>query len=978
MSDVESTRGPRSARSQLISPVLVGRAAELDTLRTAVAGPPSVAVISGEAGIGKSRLIRELIDYRTPSGGTVLAGRGYPIHEPFPLGAVLDAVSSLGDTVGVLDLSPLAGTLRPLLPELAGHLPAPLSPLTDPAAQRHRLFRALAELVERIGDAVLVLEDLHWADGQTIDFLGFLLSNQPPKLATVLSYRDDDAPDAVRALLARVQSSTPVWRIALRPLEIRQTGELTAAILDTPHVTDELAAHLRERTGGVPYAVEEVLAVLQERGGISRHGHRWARRELAALTVPDAIRDAVLERFYRLLADGRTIVEVAAVLQVPATEGMLRATSALSGDAATAALTAAVTSGLLEEQAGRLGFRHVLAAQAVEQALPGPHRRALHARAADALAQQAQPPLGRLANHLRCAGQLEQWAGCAEQAADQASALGHDAGAASMLKDVLTDAPLGPGQRVRVARKLAHAALYGVTHLDALTPLRDVLARESMSRIDRGQLRCDVAQLLAQAGDELAAYEQFEAAVTDLDGHPAAQARAMAALAMLNVPGRQVDRLAWANRALAALATTHDPYAETVVRGNRMVTLLSAGDPTWREELPALQQEPFSVPHRRLLARVSHNLGITACFMGHHTDAARLLHDASQHLRRCGNELSEHALRAAEVVLQFKLGQWSGLDDAVDALAAELIELPVHRIDIEWVAGCLRMARGDLDGARHRLETAWDLRTGLTAVEGAAGVAASLIRLHLARNDVSAAWAHARECAAIASATGLWVPSAASLPWAADALVAAGDRGAAHELSERLATDMADRDAPLGAAALRMSRASVASAAGHFQAAAEATLDAAEIYRTMPCPYEAALADERAAVHLRHLDDERAPATILAALQAFESLGASWDAARAARTARGWGLTLPTPYRGGRRGYGSQLSPRERAVARLASEGLSNSEIGGQLFLSTRTVEKHVSRALHKLGAASRRDLRHLRADLGDRPDEPPHPKMGS
>ncbi|MPZ86152.1 MAG: hypothetical protein GEV28_39585 [Actinophytocola sp.] len=120
------------------------------------------------------------------------------------------------------------------------------------------------------------------------------------------------------------------------------------------------------------------------------------------------------------------------------------------------------------------------------------------------------------------------------------------------------------------------------------------------------------------------------------------------------------------------------------------------------------------------------------------------------------------------------------------------------------------------------------------------------------------------------------------------------------------------------------------------------------------------------ATALARLGGWRASAELLEqALRAFDELGAARDVARVCRVFRGLGLPLPYPWRGGRRSYGSQLSPREHEVAALAAAGKSNREIATRLFLSQRTVESHVARVLRKLGGRSRRDLEDL---LGPRP----------
>lgn len=125
----------------------------------------------------------------------------------------------------------------------------------------------------------------------------------------------------------------------------------------------------------------------------------------------------------------------------------------------------------------------------------------------------------------------------------------------------------------------------------------------------------------------------------------------------------------------------------------------------------------------------------------------------------------------------------------------------------------------------------------------------------------------------------------------------------------------------------------------------------------MFCPYEAAQAQEEAAATLSAAGDTRAEPTLRAALDAYQHLGGVWDAARAARIARRNEIPLPAAHRGGRRGYGNQLSPREREIAQLAAEGMTNKEIASAMFLSPKTVDRHVSAALRKLGVHSRRSL---------------------
>jgi predicted ATPase len=231
-----------------------------------------------------------------------LVGRCHGIRESFPLGPVIEAVRGLGSDLAAMQLSSVVGVLRPLLPEVAGVLPRAPLPLDDRAAERHRVFRALAELLAALGPAVLVIEDLHWADEQTADFVGYLLANAADELAIVVMFRGGELDPRVRSMISKPPASTSRTEIVLQPLDAAETGRLAAAIVGADHVSEEFATYLCERASGLPFAIEELLALLRARGDLVRRGGRWARRALDELDVPTGIRDPVLERLSRFTA----------------------------------------------------------------------------------------------------------------------------------------------------------------------------------------------------------------------------------------------------------------------------------------------------------------------------------------------------------------------------------------------------------------------------------------------------------------------------------------------------------------------------------------------------------------------------------------------------------------------------------------------------------------------------------------------------
>ncbi|MCK2215264.1 LuxR C-terminal-related transcriptional regulator [Actinomadura sp. ATCC 31491] len=919
----------------MISPTLVGRAGELALLTETVTSTPAVAVVEGEAGMGKTRLVGEL----SRTGLRVLTGGCARIREPFPLGPIVEALREVSDDL--TGLSKVAGALRPLLPELAERLPEPPEPLDDRAGERHRVFRGLGEILRALGQAVLVVEDLHWADEQTVEFLGYLLSDPPSDLAVVLTYRADEASADLRAVTARLPRAVAHARVRLAPMDVAQTRALAAAILGTEEVSLDFAEHLCERASGVPLAVQELVALLRQRGTLMHRGGEWARRTIARLDVPAGVRDPVLERVGRLSPQAEAVVRAASVLYEPMPVEVLATTARLPYESALDGLDEAVEHGLLAARGETAAFRHVLAAQAVYEEIPAARRRDLHARAAAAVGSMPSVPLGQLAHHHRRAGHMAEWVEAAERAADQARRLGDDAEVVRILEAVLRHAPLEAEHRGRLTIKLAWAA-EGLLHIPDVIDLLALALDQAPSPVVRAELTLLMLYLKDATGQSPGPwFEALAAAVEDLDveAQPELAVRMMTVLSM-GRDARTADRR-WMDRTLAVLPAVRNAHLQIFVLGKITSSMVLMGDPRWAELIEEVRGSLGHQAWHRAKVNAYYSIGSALAFVGDHVQAQTILRvaleGAAPLAEVSGGDMIDRC-RSALAVADYCAGSWDGLTTETALLAERLSERPKDRYATATVAACLALARTDAAGAES------GIRQVMIEVPGnmdeTSLLVTALLRQAVARGEPERTVAEVLPLAESWFERGLRPSEVRILPALTEAMVAAGRAGQAADLVTRAEQALAGLAAPLAPAALRHARGFLDPRGGHFTAAAE-------LYDAVHCPYEAAQARERAGT------DEQ----LRQAIDAYEALGARWDLDRAARLARERGLSLPARHRGGTRGYGDALSPRERDVARLAASGRTNKEIAQELFLSAKTVERHLSSVLRKLGLRSRIEL---------------------
>ncbi|MEW2619324.1 AAA family ATPase [Streptomyces sp. NPDC048106] len=968
------------------APEFVGREREMTELARALAAPPAAVWIEGEAGIGKSRLLREYLDRAADRADRVLVARCPPLHHPQTLGPLVDAVRQATETVAGLPLSPLAGALRPLFPEWAGDLPAAPGPAEDATAVRHRVFRALAELLGRLDVAVLAVEDVHWADEATLEFLLFLAAGVPQPVGLVVTCRPEDVAGGtlLRRLATRLAadsaSAAGRLRLALGPLDVAATARLVSSMLAGEHVSDRFAGFVHQRTEGVPLAVEGAVRLLADRADLSFGVGGWGRRQLDEIGVPATVRDMVLERLGRLGPEGRAMLRAAAVLGRPADEATIRAVAGLAAGRARVGLIESLDGGLLDDDGwGQVAFRHVLARQAVYDAIPRPARRTLHRRAGRTLEALAPPPVGELADHFRVAGEKSEWCRYAECAADLALASGDETTAGALLHDLVVNAGLPPASMVRLIRKFPFASFAGPARFRELVPpLRAALAAGVCGPGQEADIRVQLGSVLLFMGEDDAGRAELKRAVPHLGHDPAEAARAMMRLGWPRSSSWPASaHLRWLERAAEVEVPSMTAADRLGFVADQVTARLMLGEMDgWALEA-RIPDDADAPAEWQQITRANVNIGDMAMLWGRYAVAARRLDMALAQADRRRYRRYESVALVTRTHLDWLTGAWDGLAERAAALAESEDILPLARLELLLVVGQLQAAAGAYGPAAERLRLVLDGEVGSGALADSMEPAAALARLALAAGRTEEALEITEEPAALIARKHTWVWASDLGPARVAALAAAGRVEEAEKLTAAFARGLRGRDAPGPRAGLATCRAILAEARGEHASAARLFARAAAAWQDLPRPYEALLAQERKAGCQLAAGQREAALSLLAEVrERLIALGALGDADRVVACLREHGVAAKRPQRGGRRANGNRLSPRELEVTRLVATGRSNRQIAEALFLSPKTVAQHLSSAMRKLGVSSRTALavRATGAEFAqaDVPDQPP------
>lgn len=871
--------------------------------------PPAVVLIGGALGMGKSWLVDRVLAATGP-GTAVVGCRGLPTGRYVLVRELIAAVVEAGGDRA------LAGQAMDVLD-----------------ADDYAVCQGVRALLGAAG-ATVVVEDVECADPDSLRVLRYLTTRLPAGVVLLVTY----APGAGPPLGGRLGSAAGhVGRVELGALAVPEVAALACETAGVA-VADGWAAAVHRLTGGVPLFVREVLRCV-------------APGEVLSV-VPRAIAEVAEERLASLPAGTRRVVAMAALVRGPVAVPVLARACGLELAKVEPAVLRAVDAGILTRRAGgTVEVDPPVLAMAVAQAISVRSQQAGHAAIVEALEEQdGDAGLAELIHHSRAAGDLARAARYAERMAECAVLAGDPADAVQVLQELLGEPALPRPARAALAGRLARLALTSLAYDQTVTLLRGILADHRLPVGLRGELRLSLALVLGnQAGDGEAGRVELIGAVRELRRRPALAARAMSALALPHWGRSHVDEhLWWLEQAERTVPERGDPALLTAVAVNRATALMAVGDPRAWEAAAALPKDGATAGERQQVIRGYANLADVATTLGYHAAAVDFMARAQELASQAGPSYPRHLATGTSLRLALATGRWVGLPEQAHRHLADAAHTPYAASDAPLVLGQLAMARGEWDEAEEHLRA-----PGLRITCGWYGVevitaAAARIRLAVLRGQLPAALAELAEVIELVRAKGVWAWSAELIDATVDALLAAGERDQAHRLTEEFAADIGGRDCPFGHAMLLCARGTIAAADGRWERGAALFTDAAARLAALPRPYEQARALEAAG----RLTVSRSDALdhVAQAAELFTALGATWDAARCGQFLRehGGGSGGSHP---GRRGYGQQLSPREREVAQLIASGRTNKQIAEVLFLSPRTVERHVANVLRKLGA---------------------------
>jgi DNA-binding CsgD family transcriptional regulator/tetratricopeptide (TPR) repeat protein len=1016
---------PDMAR-RLSSPIFVGRSKELrallSTADAAASGMPSLALVGGEAGVGKSRLVAEIAarlreqDWLVLEGGSVSLG-----DDGLPFGPIVEALRALVRDIGPGEIAAAAGPSLPELAILVPELSGAADTLTAPTGQAEwlqvHIFEGILRLLGRLGErapVLLVVEDLHWSDRSTRDLLAFLARTaRTERLMIVGTFRTDELHrrHPLTMWLAETERRPRVERMDIARFERDDLAALLAAIAGTP-ADPSLVDSIARRSDGNAFFAEELIAA---RGGGSGDG------------LPETLRGVLTVRLSATSEAASQLVEVAAVAGRQVDHDLLAGVCGLSEVDLQAALHEAVDAQLLvvdmDRTIERYQFRHALVQEAAYDRLLPSERRGLHAAYAQAIASRPTDRGGleasrlvELAHHWMAAHDPIRALAAAIAAGDASGAVYAFGDAARQYERAIelwdavpaddrpTDRDVGDlYEAASAAATMVGDAARAVSLARRAVEIVDATAVPDGDRERRAMAREGLGVASWLAGDTATSIRMLEEAVELLDGMPPStgQARVLAGLAAnLMLAGRSADSAPIAERAIECARTIGDQGIESRALNVLGVDVATLGNIADGIDLLRRSLEIASPDDGPTIIKTAYtNLGTVLEMGGFVEEALEVSLAGAASMQRFGNEIG--FLIFLEVNAAAMLIELARYPEAAELLGRNVARaLPgISTIHLHVTRAHLMVRTGDLVEARRHLAIA---RAEASSIADAQFV----IDLHTFEAEV-ALWDGDPAAAVTIAGNGfarlvgmddaiilgqLAIPAmhaAADLAERARAarrLAAVEEAvGAARDIVERYRA-AADRIAEPDELAsheigwrMELCEAELARAAGTDDPARWDAVRPALTSR--PAPFLESYVLWRSAEALASRGEIQEAGSRLREAHAIATrIGAPFLLVGIAGLGRRLrvAFTIPDSLPGGvtaADAEGTATSPepvdpfgltaREREVLALVAEGYTNRRIADTLFISESTAGVHVSHILGKLGVETRTEAATVAVRLG-------------
>ncbi|MGK5113397.1 MULTISPECIES: AAA family ATPase [unclassified Geodermatophilus] len=944
--------------AQTLCPALVGRRQEMDLLTRVIdGGRGGVVALIGEAGIGKSRVVRELCQYAEGHAVSVVTGRGVVARRALPYRPLAEALMGACRRMGLPDdarLVPYRAALGRLLPEW--HRPEFAGSAESSLVLAEGVLRLLTVLGGGRG-VLLAIEDVHWADLETLNVLEYVGDHAVDEGVAVVVTARPGASDGIGLLHDLVDRRTATL-VELSPLAGDEVATMARLALDMSTVPAGLSA-LLARADGVPFLVEELLAAAIDAGVLVRAGTGWEVRSAADTVVPASFADAVRRRLDVLSPEDRAVVDLGAVL------GRLPPAVLASGlgrppDQVIDVLMRAVEMQLVAVDDETFRFRHALTRDAVLSGVVAEVREALARQARSAIETVHAGLPGRWCE---LAAELSQLAGDTADAAhllftagSRAAAEGALGTAAGMLEHARSLAGSGSPLALDIDElRVRVAGLRG--DLDSAVELSRQLHRQVPEPFRQARIHVQLAEAASAAAHWTMALEELAQARVLVDDDAAlARVDGLTANVLLGA-ARAAEAEPIARRALAVaqrcdLADVSCQALEVMGRIARNRDLGEA------EEIFAREREVASGHGAKLWElRATHELGTIDLLQAN--DTVRL-----RQARVLAAEAGALSI-AATIDLQLGMSGWIALDADICLDSARRCQDAARRFHLDLLlaeALLLEAAAHGFAGRRAAMELAIAeaMAMGRPEVDLEANAWAHRGTYALLREDRAGAMA------ALDTAVSLLRDAATVYVrpyWRTWALLRTvqDDRGDEARAEARRLTP---GDSRLSTAVLGYADAVAAGRRGDAATAA-AVFREARAHIAMPGMAAQRHLAERLVAECALADGWGCPVQWLTEAAAYFHRSGHEHVERACRSLlrrAGVPVRRPGPDGGvpaGLAAYG--VTDREAEVFALVTEGLSSKEIAARLFISVRTVDKHVERLLAKTGLARRTELRTLR-----------------